>query len=112
MSTLVYRITYVHANSLATNCVPPGLYLDWSPLVSCRLHGIYPVQNIEAMRQNMQYMKLVAYFKKIEEDFFNSCRSKVRVYCLCSLVWTHVQYNLKNKYNSVVLLSISSFRSS
>ena len=86
-----------------TNCVPTWTVPRLVSLVSCRLHGIYPVQNIEAMRQNMQYMKLVAYFKKMEEDFFNSCRSKVCVYT-CNLVCadlggcTYIQYNLKDTY--------------
>ena len=109
-------IVLVHAISLQI-VYQPGLYPDWSRLVLCRLHGIYPVQNMEAMRQNMQYMKLVAYFKRIEEDFFNSCRSKVCVY-VCNLVCadlggcTYIQYNLKDTYirmyDSAVLSSISS----
>ena len=77
-----------HANSLQI-VYQPVLYLDWSHLVPCRLHGIYPVQNFEAMRQNMQYMKLVAYFKKIEEDFFNSCRNKVCAY-IHTLICAHL----------------------
>ena len=56
------------------------IQLHGHTLPSCRLHGIYPVQNIEAVRHNPQYMKLVAYFKKIEEEFYNTCKSKVQIY--------------------------------
>ena len=75
---------------LTTNCVPtwtvPGLV---SLCLMYRLHG--PVQNIEAMHQNMEP---VAHFKKIEEDLSSSC--KVHVYVLthfcphmCGCMYVH-----------------------
>jgi hypothetical protein len=64
-------------------------------LIKRMLQGIYPVQDYESARYNPQYMKLVAYFKRIEEDFFNTCRSKEEYFSKLADKYKQVQAEIQ-----------------
>jgi E1A/CREB-binding protein len=66
-------------------------------LIKRMLQGIYPAQNYEAAQQNPQYMQLVVYFKRIEEEFFNTCRNKEEYFSKLADKYKQVQAEIHRK---------------
>ena len=95
----------VDFNLLQWFCDPLSGVLASPIFVLHSLNGIYPVHDYNSAMTNPQYLKLVQFIQRVEDNFFRTCTSKVHA-CVESFGFDQWDYCIQScdSFSYVVLL--------